>query len=113
MSEVRLIDGNALERRIKEEWINQAEQSPSGMWGNVPLAYADCHGEVVNAPTITPESLGWRKEVVGRWYPNMEVARGEVKHEQECSVCKQRIGGTDKPPFCPNCGARMEGGLHG
>lgn len=51
----RLGDLNELERRIKEEGANQAEQ-----YGDrrhpVVMAYGDCFGKVKSAPTIIPAS---------------------------------------------------------
>ena len=96
MSEVRLIDGNALEQNF----------DPGTWQGEMMIAL------VRNAPTITPESLGWRKEVVGRW-ERVE----DTEADWRCSACKSEVCLADNAVtpkgaelyFCPNCGARMDG----
>lgn len=46
-----LIERNALEKRIKAEGVNQAEQLAT-RFDPVVRAYGDCYGMVQNAPTI-------------------------------------------------------------
>ena len=48
-----LIDRDALNKRIKEETINQAEFY-ADRWHPVVLAYGDCYGKVQNAPAVIP-----------------------------------------------------------
>ena len=41
----------------------------------------------------------------GRWLPFHSTAAGDIQY---CSACE--IGCTWKPNYCPNCGAKMDGG---
>lgn len=43
--------------------------------------------------------------VHGRWVPFRSEAAGDIQY---CSCCE--IGCTWKPNYCPNCGAKMDGG---
>lgn len=43
--------------------------------------------------------------VHGRWAPFRSEAAGDIQY---CSCCE--IGCTWKPNYCPNCGAKMDGG---
>ena len=44
----------------------------------------------------------------GRWLPFHSTAAGDIQY---CSACE--IGCTWKPNYCPNCGAKMDGGNDG
>ncbi len=87
MSEVRLIDGNALEQNF----------DPDTWQGEMMIAL------VRNAPTITPESLGYRKVVHGRWENTVKWWQGGSAWKR-CSVCGII---SKKTRYCRNCGARM------
>lgn len=51
---------------------------------------------------------------VGEWmYVKKRLARGGYVDASECSVCHKRIMPHLEPNFCPNCGARMDGGEDG
>ena len=41
----------------------------------------------------------------GRWLPFHSTAAGDIQY---CYACE--IGCTWKPNYCPNCGAKMDGG---
>lgn len=49
--------------------------------------------------------------VHGRWGKN-EFLSDDVNSAAACSLCGELIGwfGNDFPPYCPYCGARMDGG---
>ena len=49
----RLVDADALERRIREEGLNQAEFY-ADRYNPVVMAYGDCLGKVKSSPTIIP-----------------------------------------------------------
>lgn len=49
----RLIDADALAKRIKDEGRNQAEYY-ADRYAPVVMAYGDCYGKVQSAPTIIP-----------------------------------------------------------
>jgi rubrerythrin len=104
-NEVRLIDANALQRRICKAKCNRE--------------YEDCRDEgdcefdffIFWAPTIDPESLRPK----GRWLGEGDgYADGEIVYDVwYCSECNYCIDdGTDDPEmlpnYCPNCGAKRE-----
>ena len=43
----------------------------------------------------------------GRWLPFHSTAAGDIQY---CSACES--GCTWKPNYCPNCGAKMDGGFY-
>ena len=68
---------------------------------------------------IATETLVWAENVILDTVPSADVA--EVRHGkwtltgwdrgikvEECSLCSKRAYGAT--PFCPHCGARMDGG---
>ena len=56
--------------------------------------------DIVNAPTITPESLARH----GRWiYGTVRGARVPI-----CSECRRDTGTSYTYDYCPNCGAKMD-----
>lgn len=48
----------------------------------------------------------------GKWILDEEVSKKHIEPIYVCSACKNYAawGDTEKTPFCPNCGARMEDG---
>ena len=65
-------------------------------------------GDIENAPAVDAAPV-----VHGRWEFKYEGTYR--KRRSYCSVCGRRsgIGGiieNQKKPYCPNCGAKMEGG---
>lgn len=106
MSEVRPIDANALKDEISN--IKLRVKNPVMMAGLVEMKAAVLH-EIENAPTIEPEVIR------GRWIPTEydSYADGEpVWDKFECSDCGHEHKGEEDTltAFCPDCGARMEGG---
>lgn len=52
--------------------------------------------------------LGKSEEVKhGYW---LSAGHDAYTHYRRCSVCKRTIGNIPKYSFCPNCGAKMDGG---
>lgn len=108
---MRLIDADDLLERIKKEHANQAEQSPGGLYGAGPWAYADCYGMVLSAPTIEAALV-----VHGKWKctgsdrERYFDSDGEAHYRSwktyKCSMCGE--DGFDGFKYCPNCGARMD-----
>lgn len=99
MSEVILVNADKLIRQFE---TCKANAHPLDY--NTKATYAECITMVKAAETIDAEPVRH-----GRWRINMEFA------DYECSVCKQ--GDVISPYFerlkmnyCPNCGAKMDGG---
>lgn len=45
----------------------------------------------------------------GKWILDEEVSKTHIEPIYICSACNYEAwGNTEKTPFCPNCGARME-----
>ena len=89
-NEVRPIDANALKTSFEED----------GHLSNYIEEFID------NAPTIDAEPVRH-----GRWlynsYPTVWYGHGEPP-EWVCSECEERAYNTYD--YCPNCGAKMDGG---
>ena len=96
MSEVRLIDGNTL-RELVTDMAGKA-----GTKGAYAAVWK-CARLIDTAPTITPESLGYRKVVHGRWENTVKWWQGGSAWKR-CSVCGII---SEKTRYCRNCGARM------
>lgn len=63
-----------------------------------------------DAPTIDPETLGYRKVVRGRWINNgdyVTTAYGNLD-VYECSNCNAEVTINEHDNFCPSCGAQMD-----
>ena len=79
--------------------------------GNRKLTVSWIRRHIETAPTIDPESLRPR----GTWEGTADgYANGELVYDTwTCSECGYTVD-TDDPDaltkFCPNCGAKMEGG---
>lgn len=104
MSDVRLIDANALEARAYEIYVHASPEFKTRM--NTLKELID------QAPTIEAEPVRH-----GRWgyraYRN--DARITVSGEVVCSNCHApyfRVIGTWFK-YCPHCGAKMDGGVGG
>ena len=103
-NEKRLIDANAVKEKI---WYGNSD--PSGL-----RQYAS--GFIDNAPTVDAVEV-----VHGRWQDFADkYDKSAKRHDFRCSVCNKLasnfVGGTEdwwdmwKPNYCPNCGAKMDGG---
>ena len=67
-------------------------------------------GESIDADVVISDIKGMKAADVapvrhGRWLPFHSTAAGDIQY---CSACE--IGCTWKPNYCPNCGAKMDGG---
>ncbi len=86
-------------------------------WYKEGLCIEDCELEEDNQKICTDlYNAGYRKQSEGEWYVNYMMSntpskRGRVIHYKTCtcSVCGKR-NGRSKTNYCPNCGAKMEGG---
>ena len=103
-NEVRLIDANALEKRM-EERLNSLRKE-FGNYDHYTDGFEEGCVAVEDAETIDPESLRPK----GRWKYD------ECNLEWACSECLcaahvnlGAISGYILSDFCPNCGCKMEG----
>ena len=114
-NEKRLIDANALMKQFYNYYdcVNEFT-SKNGYRGDTLMDYEvadmiyDC---IENAPTIEAVEV-----VHGRWI-NAQIAAndpfGYYTHEVDvftCSVCGVQFDVSECRNYCPNCGAKMDGG---
>lgn len=107
---MRLIDADYIIEELeakRNNWDNK-----NAMHRAMRGAYVDSILIVRDAPTVETEPVRH-----GRW----EWESGYVGTQARCSVCKRspigfyslpksQIGRLPEFPFCPKCGAKMEGG---
>ena len=119
-NEVRLIDGNALRRKVAD--ILRRYDTPETF--GEKLAVYSVFDEVVSSPTIDPESLKSK----GHWDIRCDYCVDVVTREAdesfylECSECKRKVWDVNQMaamngeyrklieqyPYC-HCGCKMEG----
>lgn len=109
--QARPIDANAL---IAEQ-CGQCDGACEMFDGEKCLACkADCHCDlreaIDNAPTLDCEPVRH-----GEWIKETGMAPPEFQGRHKCSLCFHyalgwKMGCEELSPFCPNCGALMEGG---
>ena len=94
-NEKRLIDANAM----REDWLENGE--------NEYVYDANAVLDSIDAqPTVDAVEV-----VHGRWIEKQEPitwCEDDVEVFYECSVCETQNYG--ESPYCPNCGAKMDGG---
>lgn len=102
MSDMRLIDANALEEELSSlSIIVTGLRAGKGVLREYMTEYRKSVLRIVDeAPTVDRESL----RPVGYWIH-------DVNNLYACSECLERetMSPKKKKPFCPNCGARMKG----
>ena len=109
MTDVRLIDANALlkefEKRQEQQvneycdcFLNDAQELSTEWW---------CVEDAVTAaPTIDAVEV-----VHGRWEDATEIIAGIRFPQTRCTACgKVYWGYRTECYYCPNCGAKMDGG---
>lgn len=97
MSEVRLIDANALLKRVDEE---REYLKARGQLGAEHILVHNFRDLIDNAPTVEERPKGeWIKDNSGNHFC------------PECGSCAlyHEIGTQIESRFCPNCGADMRG----
>ncbi|UWI17418.1 MAG: hypothetical protein [Bacteriophage sp.] len=110
MEEVRLIDANALHKRIE---MNLHASNPFTI---EECCYKDALNSVDETPTIDPESLrGHAKWVKDKELKFIIVDDENNSHEEpaiRCTHCNAKISQSDFDSwvwnFCPVCGFKME-----
>lgn len=100
MPEVRLIDANALIKVLSEQTFCCAENT--AVKKSVEAALKYCNDIIEAAPTIEAEPVKH-----GRWI----FGSSNTSSWMKCSEClKSQSGQTATFSYCPNCGAKMDGG---
>ena len=94
---MRLIDADGL---IEKAYWHGEHPDVENLYAEGVEAVDMC--DIDEAPTIEAEPVRH-----GRWYWK---PIDERTSERTCSVCGQ--GGCDDFNYCPNCGAKMDGGKH-
>ena len=101
MSEVRLIDADALEK-----WLATNKANVNPLDYNTKATYAECITMVKAMETIDAEPVRH-----GRWVKMDTTGRYDGENVWNCSVCGYPVGiWTVGSKYCPNCGAKMDGG---
>ena len=107
-NEKRLIDANAVIAEIMKAQ-DSLKTNNDALW-NINSKYfkglAWAHRIVLDAPTIDAVEV-----VHGRWVEQRDIIEsylsGCTKVFYVCSVCES--GNIGKSPYCPDCGAKMDG----
>lgn len=102
--EARLIDANALRKRI-EEWIQEEESNYYRDIENATTCYVldDVLDYIDTAPTIdVVEDAPTALERTARW-----IVQDDTFTRFECSRCHTKNHHT-RWDYCPSCGAKME-----
>ena len=124
---MRLIDADALEKKLHELALDEWNHGPSTSWSN---AYLECEDMVYNAPTVDAVPLEDYKSMEstvskltqalansvkhGHWDNKIIDARFDTPHTiARCSNCKGKIwvyaeNYVVRYPYCPLCGAKMD-----
>lgn len=109
-TEQRLIDANALADKVDESKYNNPH--PQGM---VRVNHRNEHDHflrmIMDAPTVEAVEV-----VHARWVPieyDGYADGSPVWDLWECSECREEHSGDEDTltPYCPNCGAKMDGGI--
>jgi len=94
---MRLIDADALEKRLHELALDEWNQSTATSWSN---AFLECEDMVYDAPTVDTVKHG-------HWiYERLNDTRGGSYSVVYCSNCQAHVPWVTK--YCLNCGAKMD-----
>ena len=108
-NEKRLIDANALDAKLDELMQRYAAQGRK----EVAEDYNFVRTVLLTAPTVDAVEV-----VHGRWIPleyDGYADGNPVWDLWECSECQEEHSGDEDTltPYCPNCGAKMDGDGNG
>lgn len=108
MADKRLIDANALVDKVRLDWGLTHQCQLISATTKLAAADAMCKllGEVAKCKTIDAVEV-----VHGRWESDMYFDEPVMR----CTACKRGFAARHKAerfPFCPNCGAKMDGGAN-
>ena len=98
---MRLIDADAMKKFIKDV------AKGSGSFRPLYNAFVNI---IDRSPTIDAVPV-----VHGRWINRTKNIRGLYDYRYDCSVCQHIFwyGGIETFNYCPECGAKMDGGENG
>ena len=96
MADVRLIDANALEKRMAQCYKEM--EAKNGPYDHYACGFDDAITYVEDAPTIDAAPV-----VHARWREPWPYHTGVI-----CGKCETHAA--RKHHYCPNCGAKMDGG---
>ncbi|MBC5648485.1 hypothetical protein [Christensenella tenuis] len=97
---------------LAEEENERLETENAALWEKIAaLVKAESEGRLHIAPYKEGDTMT-APEVHGQWVHMPD--KSDVYYDTyQCSNCNEEIVvdlGLEKPKFCPNCGARMDGG---
>lgn len=101
MSDVRLIDANALIADFVK-YVRTEPHMHYGDWDKMCISGTEIDEVVAHAPTIDAVPV-----VRGRWQPDMYFNEPVMR----CTACKRGFAAWHKAErflYCPNCGAKMD-----
>ena len=102
-NEKRLIDADALQRQFID-YVRTQPHFHYGDWQNMCINGTEIDEVIANAPTVDAVEV-----VHGRWHKPTPCS------QEFCTNCgltpKTNFGWL--PPYCPNCGAKMDGDGNG
>ena len=84
----------------REATLREIERRESLMVGDKTISVDALKRFLLNRPAADVAPVRH-----GRWLPFHSTAAGDIQY---CSACE--IGCMWKPNYCPNCGAKMDGG---
>ena len=108
---MRLIDADALRESFVEtiarcdEWINEANGDNKPRAEASAVAFIEAKMRLDSAPTVDAVEVKHR-----RWIEKHHEADGYTFTDRFCSECGKEIYMLNPINYCPNCGAKMDGG---
>lgn len=106
-NEKRLIDANALLLEIEEELANKSPFFTHEQNEMIDCGLRIALHDIMHQPTVDAVEV-----VHGRWIDNIDE-NGYLRNAwRKCSACGG-LNYSKKPPYCPHCGAKMDGDGNG
>lgn len=97
---MRMIDADALMGRLEKKRSETGNQRYTEGFNDALMRFRSM---IHSASTIDAEPVRH-----GTW--ELINTPSMFMRMFECSICKGRVGTTVKTNYCPNCGAKMDGG---
>lgn len=107
---MRLIDAEDLYSRFEDEYkvsYKKAMATLSDYWRGIHDGIDWGCLRIIKAPTIEAEPVRH-----GEWVKNEKESEKHIEAIYYCSICQnwEAWGETEKTKYCPNCGAKIDGG---